>query len=514
MAAPKASVDTDLPSAGQLSRLSNKMKSSVLRSLLLPLALAGSHNAIGQTIRAKVVVNPAQSLGVMAPEALGVAAAVWDKYLTDPAVTALIKDAGFKVIRYPGGSLSDIYHWKTHSLTKGAHADVYPNTQFDRYMEVVKATGTTPLITANYGSNADATGGGDSAEAAEWVRYANRTKHYHIKYWEIGNEIPGNGFYNGKGWEEDLHAPDTGKKEDRQFKAELGPVAYANNVNLFVKAMKAEDPSIKIGIVLNDPGSWPDGIEPDWNTNVLKICGQNVDFVIVHWYAWGRTSKEVLNSIGDVPKLMASLKESLKKYCGDHAKDLQIWMTEGDASGYNTRHPGALFAADHFLTWWESGATHVDWWNIHNGATRAPDGHFDDQGILSNASIVGDQHEPELNTPFPPYFGVRMVNEMVRPGDTFVPSESDSSDLKVHASKGKRGALSVMLINRDPEHGIDATLDLTDFSAKPNIVQYAYGPGQTELKKTTWKAPNGDLHVVVPPYTIVVLKLSPAKRAK
>ncbi len=54
------------------------------------------------------------------------------------------------------------------------------------------------MVTANYGT-------GTAEEAAGWVRYANVTKGYGIKYWEIGNENYGNGHY-GAAWEADDHA--------------------------------------------------------------------------------------------------------------------------------------------------------------------------------------------------------------------------------------------------------------------------------------------------------------------
>ncbi|MDX2682608.1 hypothetical protein PV333_41195 [Streptomyces sp. NY05-11A] len=67
-------------------------------------------------------------------------------------------------------------------------------------MGTVRAAGAQPVITVNYGS-------GTPDEAAAWVRYANITKGYGIKYWEVGNEVPGNREYsNGSGWELDKHS--------------------------------------------------------------------------------------------------------------------------------------------------------------------------------------------------------------------------------------------------------------------------------------------------------------------
>src|ERR671928_77302 len=89
--------------------------------------------------------------------------------------------------------------------------------------------GAQPMIIANYGT-------GTPAEAADWVRYANVTKGYGAKYWTIGNENYGNGHY-GANWEADDHA-------------DKSPTEYGNEVVAFADAMKAVDPTIKVGAVL------------------------------------------------------------------------------------------------------------------------------------------------------------------------------------------------------------------------------------------------------------------------
>ena len=127
------------------------------------------------------------------------------------------------------------------------------------------------MVIANYGT-------GTAEEAADWVRYANVTKGYGVKYWEIGNENYGNGHY-GAAWEADNHA-------------DKSPAEYANQVVAYADAMKAVDPTIKIGAVLTTPGNWPDGIVAGgdagtWNQTVLSIAGPTIDFVILHWYPGG-----------------------------------------------------------------------------------------------------------------------------------------------------------------------------------------------------------------------------------
>ena len=71
---------------------------------------------------------------------------------------------------------------------------------FDNWIDkVVQPAGAKAIITVNYGSDPTDTSAGDPNEAAAWVDYANNTKGLGIKYWEIGNEVGGNGYY-GDQW--------------------------------------------------------------------------------------------------------------------------------------------------------------------------------------------------------------------------------------------------------------------------------------------------------------------------
>ena len=57
----------------------------------------------------------------------------------------------------------------------------------------------------------------------------NHPAPFNIKYWEIGNELYGNGFYYGScGWEADMHVlyPATGKLHNRQNNTALSPSTY------------------------------------------------------------------------------------------------------------------------------------------------------------------------------------------------------------------------------------------------------------------------------------------------
>src|SRR5262249_47317711 len=87
----------------------------------------------------------------------------------------------------------------------------------------------------------------------------NRAAPIGVKYWEIGNETFGTGYYNQSptnssgfdpGYSESLFAP---YGIDRRGQTNLSPAFYGQKVNQYAAAMKAVDPTIKIGTVLSTP---------------------------------------------------------------------------------------------------------------------------------------------------------------------------------------------------------------------------------------------------------------------
>ena len=465
---------------------------------LIPPAFAQSNATVSVNVSAPLSTIPAQAFGVNT--------AVWDGALLDAAVPTLLKNAGVTVLRYPGGSTSDVYHWQSHSSTTGTGAYVNPITTFDNFMTVAKNVGAAPVITVNYGSNAAGTDGGDPVEAAAWVRYANITKKYGVKYWEIGNEIYGNKQYGGN-WEEDLHA-------------DQSPNAYGSNVNVFATQMKAVDPSIKIGVVLTAPGNWPDGINPDWNTNVLTQCGHNIDFVIVHWYPQnpgGESDAGLLAAPSQIATMVSRVRALITHYCGANAPNVQIWTTETNSV---SSEPGkqsvslvnALFLADDWMSWLENGVTNVDWWDLHNGqtsgnasATLFGTTTYGDYGLLSS----GQSLEPARNAPFPPYYGLQMLTKLGKAGDRMVTSRSNNSLLAVHAVKQANGNLAVMLVNKDRSKTCSVSIGLTGYVPASTGSGYLYGQNTNGVSTSSVVGVNGNFSVPVAPYSLLTLVLTP-----
>jgi Cellulose binding domain/Fibronectin type III domain len=440
-----------------------------------------------------VTVNTNEGLGTIPSTAYGLNSAVWDSQMNVPQVQNLLQNAGVQMLRYPGGSYGDIYNWQDNTAPGGY---VAPGTDFDSFMGTVKEIGAQPMLIANYGT-------GTPQEAAGWVQYANITKGYGDKYWEIGNELYGNGYY-GADWEADNHASKS-------------PATYAQNVVQYATAMKAVDPTIKIGAVLTLPGNWPDSVvgsgdNGDWNKIVLSTAGSAIDFVIVHLYPSSGMGASVLNVPAQVSGELAQLRQEINQYAGANGPNIGVAMTETDSNNAMDTQPGALYAADTYMTSLENGVFTVDWWDTHNGPSAistAPDGatDFGDEGLLSSGTCVGTTCEPALNTPFPPYYAISMLSKLGLPGDTMVRTGTDSQLVAAHAVRQANGDLAVMLVNKDPANSYSVNLHYNGFSPSSAVpVVYSYADEGTSI---TTASSGTSAAQTLPPYSIETVVLQP-----
>jgi len=438
-----------------------------------------------------VTVNTRAALATVPTTAVGVNHAVWDSYLGTNEVADTLHNAGVKMMRYPGGSYSDIYHWADNTAPGGY---VAPNTDFDHFMSGVNRAGAQAIVIANYGT-------GSAQEAAGWVRYANVTKNYGVKYWEIGNENYGNGHY-GSNWEADNHA-------------DKSPAGYANEVVAYADAMKAVDPTVKIGVVLTTPGNWPDGLVAGgdagtWNQVVLSIAGPHVDFAILHWYPGGGSATEALSKTDQITDISWLARQQINQYAG---KPLGIAITEMNTGwGLNTQ-PGALFAADAYAQLLENGVFTVDFWDVHNGPTTARviagQQDFEDLGLLSSGTCTSDNVcEPAVNTPFAPYYALQLLSRAAAPGDQLVRASSSDPLIGVHAARKANGDLAFLLLNRDPDNDRTVTLHYDGFTpaaGAPTVLTYTNGAASVTTANT-----GSAITQTLPKYSLTTIVVHPA----
>ncbi len=481
-------------------------------------------------------VSAASPVGAFSPIAVGLNSAAWDGSLVSSGTSNLVEATGVQTLRYPGGSTSDNYHWVTKLPDDPSQGGTVPSANFDAFMSVVGATGSQAMITVNYGS-------GTAEEAADWVRYANRGgprydgpvptyatgcgkgHNYGIRYWEVGNELYGDGTY-GATWEVNHQSHD--------------PTTYAEGVVSYSAAMKAVDPSIHVGAVLTAPSNWPDGATSassplPWNDTVLPIACSAIDFVIVHWYPQGPTGESdaallaspqngeatPVSYTQSIPWMVATLKSELAAYCGPHASAVQIVVTETNSVSYNpgkqtTSLVNALFLADQLLTWFENGVTNVDWWALHNSpfdgnADPALYGSytFGDYGVLSAGfTTAGGAVEPPVNTPFPAYYGLQMLSLLGHDArDAILGATSSNALVAVHAVRQKNGKLGVLLVNKDPAVRYSVTVSLAGASSAGTANVYRYGINSAAITATHMPVHGSTFTVSVDPYSLTTVKL-------
>jgi autotransporter-associated beta strand protein len=444
--------------------------------------------------------------------------------------------------------------------TEGNYGWVGGKADFGNFVKLLDATNSQTVITLNYGSGLkwDAghtklvvpNAGGQPKEAAAWVAYANGTVGNHtvigtdalgnnwqdvnywasmrasaplpvddgynflrinrpnpvgIKYWEVGNECFGTGYYGGgNGYALNYNVPYDGT--NRYGNVNLSPARYGQDVNAYVAAIKAVDPTVKVGAVLSTPPndySWDVYNGQHWNAQVLAQCGNNIDFGIVHWYpdGYNTNSGADSNSLLAQPRIQiplmlngttsgvdtganAGLRDLFYTYRTDHGVNTEIFVTETDGDYANERVDG-LFAADMYATFLENGVTNVDWLELHSGS------------FLSDTNVANYA-----------YFGIQSVSKMQKPGDDLVAASSNDNGIRAHAALQADGTMAVMVINTNTSGSTTVNVSITGDTLTTNGTLFSTN-GDSALTQTAVSGVGNNFSVSVPYRSIYTYLLTP-----
>lgn len=235
------------------------MKAWLAGALTVAIAAAPAY-ASGPSL----VVVPSQVGPRVSGDIRGVGMVVWFD-VTQPGIAQSLENAGMVATRWPGGTPADAYHWENNVMTAcaGHNYRADPKSTFENFMhDVAIPAHLNVAVVVNYGSNASCTGGADPQEAAAWVAYANRTKHYDIAWWTVGGEL-----WNREAT--DLHS------------SPRDPAQYAQiEASDYYSQMKAASPTpIHVCVDVNPRF-------PNWDAVVLAKA--RYDCVEMHYYAQGR----------------------------------------------------------------------------------------------------------------------------------------------------------------------------------------------------------------------------------
>jgi hypothetical protein len=432
--------------------------------------------------RVQVTVDGKRALRTVDPRLFGLNADIWDGSFNTSTTADLLLEASNKALRFGGGSLSDAYHWQTNTTEGQTFAWA---TNLDAFANVALATEATVFITANYGS-------GSPQEAADEVRYANRTKQFGFQYWEIGNENYGS-------WELDNNT----RPHD--------PVTYATRFKDYVQQMKAVDRSVKIGaVVVADEDSFANyadesAVNPrtgathqGWNAVMLatlKQLGVTPDFVIFHRYEQGPGGESdafLLTAARTWARDAAAIRQSLDDYLGSAARRVEIICTENNSvfsrpGKQTTSLVNGLFLADSLANIMKTEFNGFFWWNLRNGQEAANNidpllygwRPYGDYGIVTAATPAGPADR------YPTFYVYKLLQHFARGGERVVTAVSDYSGLAIYAVRDRRShTLNLLVINKHPTATLDVNIAVRGFHPARTAEVFRYGIPQDEAART------------------------------
>ncbi len=194
--------------------------------------------------------------GVLVPESLNFRPEILTKIITLHST----------VLRYPGGCLADLYHWregvgpaKNRGYGEFCHGGEFEKIYFGtlEFLKLARLTGALPLVTVN-------TITGTPEEAVQWMKFINSLSGLpRVEFWEVGNE------------------PYLKSTRDE---LNVLPEEFAARANIFLRFMREADPESKLGLPVSN--GFFERVVPapynKFNDRVLPLINQPFDFVAVH----------------------------------------------------------------------------------------------------------------------------------------------------------------------------------------------------------------------------------------
>jgi hypothetical protein len=344
-----------------------------------------------------------------------------------------------------------------------------------------------------------------------------------IKYWEIGNETFGTGYYSGNGsgngYSVNYAVPYPYTTNPRVGNPALSPANYGQQVKAFSLAMKAVDPTIKIGAVVSTPlgdYSWDVFGGQHWTPQVLAQCATNIDFIIAHWYFYNGNNDNgssllpsvaanipsMINGTGSHTGTSSGLKDWINQYRPADPTNVSIFITEFGYTGSITNTllgpVTALFDADSYSTWMSYGVSNICFLE------------------MNKTPFLGDSSSLTRGETF---FAIKLLHAMAAPGDMYVQTTSDTSTVRVHAALQQSGNVGLVLLNENNENRTGnqtVNVAISNAALSPLGTEYQFGTNNfTGMQETPTSTPSSNsvfglgnsFSITLPAYTMAVLTI-------
>lgn len=402
--------------------------------------------------------------------------------------------------------------------------------------QVAQPLGLSLGYTVNYGTNPPfCNAGGDPvANGADLVRYLNVNKHYGFKYFEIGNELFDS---NAGGLEADFHVTPAPAAADGAL--------YGGFETAFYTAMKAVDPSIKIGIPIgiNNVFGWIQ----NWSLPALSTA--SYDAVVYHDYPVNdpvtdgstlypeRVASNFDRSLGDLRSLQTMLLNA-------NRSPESIWVTEWGAMSHgggmwtfqSTGAATPLFITMRLAEYMNAG---VQWATYF---AQAGDSYCNPYNIdyqsdtvynwwksCSSSALVYPSPYPtavnEVNVglkpgdPYPAGRGFQILSQsgFVSEGEHMLKTYVDDANSPWLAAYGAThgSSYALILVNRDRDLTHTVPVQIAGKSSGGSVQQWTYGRAEydhsyfgnwsvppTQTTQASW---SGKFQANLPPWSVSVL---------
>ena len=349
-----------------------------------------------------------------------------------PAYTggvAAAQIAGLHNIRIPGGIWADRWDWE-YAATGG---DAWMVDVYEMLQQVTDiGGGAVPQAVVNFSGEWPEGVSHSRAEtiqkAADWVQYMNVDNNYNVKLWEVGNEVYGNWHPN-----------------------QVSGTTYGNDFVQFYNAMKARDPTIKVGAVAAVENAYQ-----TFNQQMMAATsaqGVMPDFLAVHHYKDSDILGTSVNQAADFAQLFDGL---VSTYYGPEAVgQVEYYMTEFRTRGqfgpagdnrYTSSFTDAMFTLQYIMEMALHGWDGANIWG--NKLVRQEGPPIRDYGLV----------ERWTNDPYPtwymyPFMTGYMGREMVQTTDDL------GDDVRAYSTLDEAGDLVVAVVNN--HEAVDQNITFT-----------------------------------------------------
>jgi len=316
----------------------------------------------------------------------------------------------------------------------------------------IQSYGSETMVTVNMGT-------GTPKMAAEWVKWTKNRANYalqpfDVKYWELGNELDGD-------WEVGHFLPDG---------SAMNAEEYIRRYKNFTKAMKAADPSIKVG------GSVASSMELVFIEELIADTACPIDFISFHAYPSNDNDTDFVKMVNEAAKVnqaVSRINEWIAKYRQAQIAKIEIAVTEWnikvkeDITTVDIRN--ALWSAVMIGEMSKAGVDIAIQWDLFS--TTATGGH----GLFN-------PEDPKMK-PRSQYWANYLWSNYM--GNTMIESSLNAPDFVRSYTTQCKGGYAIMLINGSAKESVSICLDAEFMAKKQRVNKIVFSEKQYKINSKT-----------------------------